>query len=464
MTSGQRRRSASTSRPTTPSTKIPNPDVVMARVSRTTAIAIRPRPGSAEPGSAKPGSAEPGGPTSRRGSSRMSAPSPSAVAPMNPIWIPQNRFSKPLPNSRTIAAAASATSGPLDRRTSTRTSAATMTWRIATRARYGRYEAEPERPEHQPIRDDRRPEPVLVERREPVVERDRPPLDDRPLVGEERHPAAEADQQRDRRRRPGPRRSVSSGCPQSRPLPGCATTAPSPPVTPQPPGAMSARRAARAPPNATAVMTSDPTMLTTPSAGSSAAISVVGGTAARRFSVNATENTTQPQHRAPVREEQDEEDECRVCVPLVHRREGREGDERRRHEAEGQALGCRAAQDRGDDHEFEQHRHRDPDVAQRQWTRERDRVGHEVTAGGDDLEDPPRVPGAEREDGEDVALVGRRGSAGSSSARPPRRTAATGRRPSRHPPPPDGTHPATRPAPRTTPRTGRGAATPAASS
>ena len=36
-------------------------------------------------------------------SSASSAPSPSAIAPMNPICIAQNRFSKPLPKKPTMA-------------------------------------------------------------------------------------------------------------------------------------------------------------------------------------------------------------------------------------------------------------------------------------------------------------------------------------------------------------------------
>ena len=56
------------------------------------------------------------------------------------------------------------------------------------------YVRQPEGPEHQPIDDGRDPEPVLVERLEEAVERDRPLGHDRPLVGEEGQAAAEPQQ------------------------------------------------------------------------------------------------------------------------------------------------------------------------------------------------------------------------------------------------------------------------------
>ncbi len=54
-----------------------------------------------------------------------------------------------------------------------------------------------ERPEHQPVDDRGDAEPVLVERLEEAVEADRALGHDRPLVGEERQPAAEPEQRRE---------------------------------------------------------------------------------------------------------------------------------------------------------------------------------------------------------------------------------------------------------------------------
>ena len=79
----------------------PYPEVMTATTIRPVAATARPRPGSVG-----------------TSSSSSSAPRPSAVAPTKPIWIPQNRFSNPLPKSSTTSAIPTATAGKVRRRTS----------------------------------------------------------------------------------------------------------------------------------------------------------------------------------------------------------------------------------------------------------------------------------------------------------------------------------------------------------
>ena len=103
--------------------------------------------------------------------------------------------------------AASPATGPAARRTRTKTSPATTRWSADEEDEVGHVRAEPERTEHQPVDDDRRTQPVLVERAEEAVDVERAALDDRPLVGEERQPLAEGEQER-RRRRARPARTA----------------------------------------------------------------------------------------------------------------------------------------------------------------------------------------------------------------------------------------------------------------
>ena len=146
----------------------------MPTVSRAVAAMTRPRPGWP--------------------SSRISAPNPSATAPTNPICIAQNRFSNPLPKKATISAMtapAQGTGGPPGEDVDLEHD---DDMEEGKECQVGHVRGQAQGPEHQPVDDGRDPEPVLIERLEKAVEADRALRHDRPLVGEERQPAAEPEQ------------------------------------------------------------------------------------------------------------------------------------------------------------------------------------------------------------------------------------------------------------------------------
>ena len=127
----------------------------------------------------------------------------------------------------------------------------------------------------------------------------------------------------------------------------------------------------------------------------------------RRDHVQGHHHRQAEPHRedAPVRDERGEEDERRVGVALVDRGQEREQDERRRRQAEQEPALRRRPGDRADDHDLEQADRQVAEDARRERAEDRSAVGDESVPRDRGLEDPPRVPGPERQDREDLALV-----------------------------------------------------------
>ena len=89
----------------------------------------------------------------------------------------------------------------------------------------------------------------------------------------------------------------------------------------------------------------------------------------------------------------------------MHLGHEREHDEDRGDEPDDEGPGPRIADDAPGDRDRQDGRHEIPDVAERERPGERDVVADEVPTGGRLLEQPPRVPRAQREHVEDLALI-----------------------------------------------------------
>ena len=110
---------------------------------------------------------------------------------------------------------------------------------------------------------------------------------------------------------------------------------------------------ARRPRPQSATIATEPAIPSSPSIGSSAPISGVGGTAASRFSVKTIPNAMASAAHRSLREQQHQEDERAVRVALVHRGQEAERDQRRRGQAQDERPRPRVAQDREGDDELE---------------------------------------------------------------------------------------------------------------
>ena len=164
-----------------------------------------------------------------------------------------------------------------------------------------------------------------------------------------------------------------------------------------------------------------------PRPGSSVPISGVGGTAARRFRVktmpNASDGPAQT-HGRPIGEEQ--EDEHRIGVSLVHPGQERERDSGTRPPGPGSASPdagrarspARWPADPRPVNDV-------PEVAEGQRPEDGDVVRQEAPPASGLLDEPPEVPGAQRQDVEDVVLVDAEVAQVVAPARRPPRTAAT---------------------------------------
>ena len=195
--------------------------------------------------------------------------------------------------------------------------------------------------ELQAVDEDRHAKPVLVERAEEVLDRDRALADDAPLVGEERQAQPEPQQQAGRRdggheRRPvgavrggGDRRRLAPSVTASSAT-GCGAAAPR-----RRTACGSDRPVHRSVSTATSVMIPEPTIVAAPRSGSAELRWRRRPDQVRRE--RDREGRPRDREHPRVRGHQ-QEHERRVGVALVHRGQGHEGDQRDRREAQRQAL------------------------------------------------------------------------------------------------------------------------------
>ena len=183
-----------------------------------------------------------------------------------------------------------------------------------------------------------------------------------------------------------------------------------------------------------------------------------GETAASRLSVKTVPNATASALIRGSATSRAQEDDGAERVALVHRRQERERDEHRHGHRQDERPRPRCADHGRRDHDLQEARDREPDVSQRQRSQERSVVRDELPAARELLHEPPHVPRSERQDREDVALVGRQIVQVVDADRRPRGTAAIGPRRRRRRRAPSGRARASRRWPRTRPPSARASA------